>query len=100
MSLQPPQKKTDLFTEISKNLGWIKNILDTAEIIESKWQPTFLKCTRTSSKFREHIMHWVAKCKNKRYGVYNIIIKGKYYTFENPKTTFIKIEILAAIQKM
>ena len=40
-------------------------------------------------------MNGIAKCKNKRCGVCNIIIEGKSYTFENPKTTFMIIQNLS-----
>ena len=35
-------------------------------------------------------MYGVSKCKNKRCGVYHIIIEEKSYAFENPKTAFIR----------
>ena len=47
------------------------------------------KHTLTSSKLGEHTTHRISKGKNKRCGVCNIIIEGKSFTFENPKTIFI-----------
>ena len=44
-----------------------------------------LKLIVTSSKFQEHTMYGVSRCKNKRCGVYNIIIEEKSNTFKNPK---------------
>ena len=51
-----------------------------------------LKYILISSKFGQDPTPRISKCKKKnRYGLCNLIKKGKSYTFENPKTAFIKI---------
>ena len=42
----------------------------------------------TSSIFGENTRQGVTKCKNKRYGVSDIIIEEKFYTFKNPEIKF------------
>ena len=80
-----------MFTEIIKYVEQLKNrikkILNSTKIIKSQRQPR--KKILTSSTFEEHTTHGDIKCKNKKCGICNIIIEGKSYNFENPKTTFI-----------
>ena len=66
-----------------------KKILDIIKMIKSQRQHRNLKHRFTSSTFVEHTTHKITKYKNKRCGVCNIIIEGKFFTFENPKTIFI-----------
>ena len=77
-------------TEIKKiSNDRIKEILDTTKIIKRQTQPKNFKRILNSSTFRKHIMQGVTKCKNKRCGLCNIIIKGKSFIFEKLKETFI-----------
>ena len=86
--------KPELFAEIMKNLGELKNkdkikeILDTTKIIKSQRQPKNLKRILTSSTFGENATQGVTKCNNKWCKICDIIIEGKSYTFKNLETKF------------
>ena len=82
----------ELFTEIRKNLEEFKNnvkiieIMDTKKSLKARDYTKIFKKTHLFYIQGKNITQRVTKCKNKRCGVYNIIIEGNFYAFKNPKT--------------
>ena len=83
----------ELFAKIIKNLELknsdkIKEVQDATEVIKSQRQLKNLKRILTPSTFGKSTTQGLTKCNNKRYGICDIIIEGKSYTFKNPETKF------------
>ena len=82
-----------LLTEMIKNLdelinnNKIQERLDTKKSLKDRDNPKIFR-NLTSSTFRENTTQRVTKCNNKRCIIYDIIIEGKSYNFENLETKF------------
>ena len=61
-----------------------KKYLIQQKLLKARHNPKIFLNTHLST-FGEHTIHEVTKCKNKKYGVCNIIIEGISNNFENPK---------------